>query len=127
MVFGWGLTAMIWRGFHSHGGTLIAGWFMENPVKMDDLGVPPICGTSHISTVTMVDEAKHGGFNTNLGSPVTTMVVSIRSHGSFMDDWGGYSPCTLEKLRGIHYETREDGSNPTPVGTWLYLLVYNVS
>ena len=69
MVFGWGLTAMIWRGFHSHGGTLIAGWFMENPVKTDDLGVPPICGTSHISTVTMVDEAKHGGFNTNLGDP----------------------------------------------------------
>jgi hypothetical protein len=27
-------------GFHSHGGTPIAGWLRENPIKMD-LGVDP--------------------------------------------------------------------------------------
>ena len=30
--------------FHSHRGTPIAGWFISsegNPIKMDDLGVPP--------------------------------------------------------------------------------------
>ena len=28
-------------GFHSHGDTPIAGWFiMENPIKLHDLGVP---------------------------------------------------------------------------------------
>ena len=30
----------IYGGFHSHGGTPIAGWFtMENPMKVVDLGV----------------------------------------------------------------------------------------
>ena len=41
-------TAWAWHsddlykgGFHSHGGTPIAGWFIrEKPIKMNDLGVP---------------------------------------------------------------------------------------
>ena len=31
-----------YRGFHSHGGTPLAGWFgLENPIKVDELGVTP--------------------------------------------------------------------------------------
>ena len=34
-------------GFHGHGGTPIAGWFLlgKIPLKMDDLGVPPFMET----------------------------------------------------------------------------------
>ena len=43
------ITHLQWeyRGFHSHGGTPIAGWFItKTPTKMDDLGVPPFQDTS---------------------------------------------------------------------------------
>ena len=32
---------VIHGGFHSHGGTPIAGWFISQTMKMDDLGVHP--------------------------------------------------------------------------------------
>ena len=32
-------------GFHGHGGTPIAGWFVkEHPIQMDDLGIPLFFG-----------------------------------------------------------------------------------
>ena len=37
----------LYGGFHSHGGTPIAGWFvLEKPFKMEDLGVPLFQETS---------------------------------------------------------------------------------
>ena len=40
---------LIVGGFHSHGGTPIAGGFIrEIPIKMDDLGVSPISGNPHM-------------------------------------------------------------------------------
>ena len=45
----------IWGG-SIHGGTTIAGWFIEkiheNPMKMDDLGVPP-----HLWKPPSIDQA----------------------------------------------------------------------
>ena len=43
-------TIDIWRFPARHGGTpIVAGWsIIENPFKMDDLGVPPISGNLHI-------------------------------------------------------------------------------
>ena len=48
-VYCWGNDVCIFGGFHSHGVTPIAGWFilvMDNPVKMDDLGLPPFQETT---------------------------------------------------------------------------------
>ena len=40
----------IWEGFHSHGGSPGAGWFtIENLIKMDDLGFPPLFQETLIS------------------------------------------------------------------------------
>ena len=44
-----------YRGFHSHGGTPIAGWFIVETIKMDDLGVMiwgyPTLGSIHMLVV----------------------------------------------------------------------------
>ena len=36
----WGCSGRLHGGFHSHGVPPIAGWFVRDPTKMDDLGVP---------------------------------------------------------------------------------------
>ena len=74
-------TTLIW-GFHSHGGTPIAGWFrMENPMKMDDLGGTPILGNLQM-------DWKHP-FDTKVAAPCRRSLAEHRTLWVHCDRMGG--------------------------------------
>ena len=53
-------------GGSANGGTSIAGWFssfIENPIGLDDLGIPPISGKRHVRVYNLEDKHVSDPFN----------------------------------------------------------------
>ena len=74
------------RGFHSHGGTPIAGWFIrENPMKIRMMnGGTPILGNPHLSMIVfritlhfMIPQKKKNWILASTSTPLPPAALAV--------------------------------------------------
>ena len=116
-----------YRGFHKWGTAIAECFIMENPIKMNELGVPLFLGNLHISHITIVVTTACHWFKVSLGvwpcmfcngseSELLILIVVVGTHlwAQLNDEIFGGGDCS----RAAHGHTY--------IYIYIYIYVYDI-